>query len=71
MQMVMMVFRTSLENEVLPWIEQEQLPYTRMDGAASSDRRSAFALSPGYNRAPYFTEYASAFSRQPVMNIPG
>jgi hypothetical protein len=33
MQMVMMVFRTSLEHEVLPWIEQEQLPYTRLDGA--------------------------------------
>jgi len=33
MQMVMMVFRTSLEAEVLPWVEQEQLPYTRLDGA--------------------------------------
>lgn len=33
MQMVMMVFRTSLENEVLPWVEREQLPYTRLDGA--------------------------------------
>ena len=33
MQMVMMVFRTSMEGEVLPWVEQEQLPYTRLDGA--------------------------------------
>jgi hypothetical protein len=33
MQMVMMVFRTSLEHEVLPWVDQEQLPYTRLDGA--------------------------------------
>ncbi len=33
MQMVMMVFRTSLEHEVLPWVEQEQLPYMRLDGA--------------------------------------
>jgi len=32
MQMIMMVFRTSLEDEVLPWMEQEQLPYTRLDG---------------------------------------
>jgi hypothetical protein len=31
--MVMMVFRTSLEHEVLPWVDQEQLPYTRLDGA--------------------------------------
>ncbi|HLZ33405.1 MAG TPA: hypothetical protein VKP13_05265 [Nitrospira sp.] len=31
MQMVMMVFRTSLEHEVLPLIEQEQLPFTRLD----------------------------------------
>ena len=30
MEMVMMVFRTSME--VLPWVEQEQ-PYTRLDGA--------------------------------------
>lgn len=29
--MVVMVFRTSLENEILPWIEQEQLSYTRLD----------------------------------------
>ncbi|BCA56501.1 hypothetical protein W02_36410 [Nitrospira sp. KM1] len=33
MQMVLMVFRTSLETEVLPLIEHEQLPYTRLDGA--------------------------------------
>jgi hypothetical protein len=33
MQMVMMVFRTSMEREVLPWVEHEQLPYTRLDGA--------------------------------------
>jgi hypothetical protein len=33
MQMVMMVFRTSLEHEVLPWVEREELPYTRLDGA--------------------------------------
>jgi hypothetical protein len=32
MQMIMMVFRSSLENEVLPWVEQEDLPYTRIDG---------------------------------------
>ena len=29
----MMVFRTSMEGEVLPWVDQEQLPYTRLDGA--------------------------------------
>jgi hypothetical protein len=33
MQMVMMVFRTSLESEVLPLVEQEQLPFTRLDSA--------------------------------------
>src|SRR6478672_6719265 len=33
MQMVMMVFRTSMEGEVLPRVEHEQLPYTRLDGA--------------------------------------
>lgn len=32
MQMVKMVFRTSLENEVLAWVEEEHLPYTRFDG---------------------------------------
>jgi hypothetical protein len=32
MQMVMMVFRTSLEHDVLPLVEEEQLPYTRLDG---------------------------------------
>ena len=32
MQMVMMVFRTSLESEVLPWVEEEGLTYTRIDG---------------------------------------
>lgn len=32
MQMVMMVFRTSVETEVLPLVEQEQLPFTRLDG---------------------------------------
>ena len=32
MQMVMMVFRTSLEEEIVPWVEEEQLPYTRLDG---------------------------------------
>jgi hypothetical protein len=31
MQMVMMVFRRSLEHEVLPIIEQEHLPFTRLD----------------------------------------
>lgn len=33
MQIVMMVFRTSMESEVLPWVEHEQLPYRRLDGA--------------------------------------
>lgn len=33
MQMVMMVFRTSLEHEVHPWVEREELAYTRLDGA--------------------------------------
>jgi hypothetical protein len=33
MQMMIMVFRTSMEGEVLPWVKQEQLPYTRLDGA--------------------------------------
>ena len=33
MQMVMMVFRTSLEHDLLPWIEQEELPFTRIDSA--------------------------------------
>jgi hypothetical protein len=32
MQMVMMVFRTSLETDVLPLVEQEELPFTRLDG---------------------------------------
>ena len=32
MQMVMMVFRTSLEDEVLSWLEQDRLSYTRIDG---------------------------------------
>jgi len=32
MQMVMMVFRTSLEQEVLPLVEEEALPFTRPDG---------------------------------------
>jgi len=31
MQMVMMVFRTSLESEVIPLVEQEQMPFTRLD----------------------------------------
>jgi hypothetical protein len=31
MQMVMMVFRTSLEHDVLPIIEEEQLRFTRLD----------------------------------------
>ncbi len=31
MQLVMMVFRTSLEHDVLPMIEQEQMPFTRLD----------------------------------------
>jgi|SRR5579884_2190025 len=31
MQLVMMVFRTSFEHEVLPLVEHEQLPYTRFD----------------------------------------
>ena len=33
MQMMLMVFRTSMAGEALPWVEQEQLPYTRLDGA--------------------------------------
>lgn len=33
MQMVMMVFRTSTEAEVLSLVEQEQLPFTRLNGA--------------------------------------
>ncbi|MEP7152702.1 MAG: hypothetical protein ABI856_13420 [Nitrospira sp.] len=32
MQMVMMIFRTSLQSEVLPLVEQEELPFTRFDG---------------------------------------
>jgi hypothetical protein len=32
MQMVMMVFRTSLEHDMLPLVEDEQLPFTRLDG---------------------------------------
>ena len=31
MQMVMMVFRTSLESEVIPLVEQEQMPFTRLE----------------------------------------
>lgn len=31
MHMVMMVFRTSLEDEVLHLIDQEELPFTRLD----------------------------------------
>ena len=44
MQMVMMVFRTSLEAEVLPWVEHEQVPYTRLDGAQG---RGATGTVPG------------------------
>jgi len=33
MQMVLLVFRTSLEEEVLGWLEQEDVPYTRVDDA--------------------------------------
>lgn len=44
MQMVMMVFRTSMEGEVLPWVEHEQLPYTRLDGAQG---KGATGLMPG------------------------
>lgn len=43
MQMVMMVFRTSMEGNVLPWIEHEQLPYTRLDGAQG---KGATSLEP-------------------------
>jgi hypothetical protein len=32
MQMLMLVFRTSLQSEVLPLVEQEKLPFTRLDG---------------------------------------
>ena len=32
MQMVMMVFRTSLGHDILPLVEDEQLPFTRLDG---------------------------------------
>lgn len=31
MQMIMMVFRSSLEGEVLHLVEQEQMPFTRLD----------------------------------------
>ena len=44
MQMVIMVFRTSMEGDVLPWIEHEQLPYTRLDGAQG---KGATSLVPG------------------------
>ncbi len=33
MQMVVMVFRTSLESEVLPLVDEEQLPFTRLGSA--------------------------------------
>ena len=32
MQMVMMIFRESLEAEVLPLVTEENLPFTRLDG---------------------------------------
>lgn len=44
MQMMLMVFRTSMEGEVLPWVEQEQLPYTRLDGAQG---KGGTGLMPG------------------------
>jgi hypothetical protein len=33
MQMVLMVFRTSLENEVLRWLDTQAVPYTRLEWA--------------------------------------
>ncbi|SRR6187551_763270 len=44
MQMMLMVFRTSMEAEVLPWVDEEQLPYTRLDGAQG---KGATAMMPG------------------------
>lgn len=44
MQMVMMIFRTSLEDEVFPWLEQEELPYTRLDGVLG---KGATGHAPG------------------------
>ena len=31
MQMVLMIFRTSLENEVLRWLDTQAVPYTRVE----------------------------------------
>ena len=44
MHMVMMVFSTSMEGEILPWVEHEQLPYTRLDGAQG---KGATGMMPG------------------------
>jgi hypothetical protein len=33
MQMVLMVFRTSLETEVLRWLDAQAVPYTRLEWA--------------------------------------
>ena len=43
MQMVMMVFRTSMEGEIVPWVEHERLPYTRLNGAQG---KGATSLEP-------------------------
>jgi hypothetical protein len=50
MQMIMMVFRTSLESEVLPLVEQEGMPFTRLDstqgkGTTGSVSGSSLSLS--------------------------
>jgi hypothetical protein len=50
MQMVMMVFRTSMEGDIVPWIEHEQLPYTRLDGHKARELR-AWCLRPSCGAA--------------------
>jgi hypothetical protein len=44
MQMVMMIFRTSLEHDIIPWVEEKQLPYTRLDGAQG---KGETGIAPG------------------------
>jgi hypothetical protein len=41
MQMVMMVFRTTLEDQVLPWLEHEQQAYTRLDSVGGKGASGA------------------------------
>ena len=54
MQMVMMVFRTSLQSEVLPLVEQEQLPFTRLDGVQGKGATGgASGQFPGVVRIPF------------------